>query len=147
MTAGESGVVQTIWLDKRNPSSGYAVWGATSRDGGRNFGANEIVQDELGASVPQWHPSLTARDNLFVAAWDDTREAWSDPAEPGDVVISWRNGAGWSTDLVVPNASGEGYQGSPAVALDPHGALHLIWIERDDLSSPSTLRYTRAELK
>ena len=146
MAAGEPGVVRTIWLDKRNPSSGYAVWGATSTDGGRTFGPNQMVQDDLGASVPQWHPSLTGRGSLFVAAWDDTREAWSDSAESGDVILSWHNGAGWSPDLVVPHASGEGYQGSPAIALDPRGDLHLIWIERDDLSSPSRLRYMRGEL-
>jgi hypothetical protein len=63
-------------------------------------------------------------------------------------LLSWRTDAdtGWSADLVVPGASGEGYQGSPAVTLDPEGDLHLIWIERDDLSSPSRLRYLRGDL-
>jgi hypothetical protein len=58
--------------------------------------------------------------------------------------LSWNTDGTWSPDVVVTGASGEGYQGSPALALDPRGDLHLIWIERDDLSSPSRLRYLRA---
>jgi hypothetical protein len=41
----------------------------------------------------------------------------------------------------VPGASGNGYQGSPAVTFDANGGLHLVWIERDTLSSPTRLRY------
>jgi len=143
LAVDDGGTVRAIWLDKRNPNAGYAVWGAASTDGGRTFGPNQIVQDELGAAVPQWHASLTGGKGGFVAAWDDTREGWDDTEESGDVLVSWTAGSGWSPDLVVPGASGEGYQGSPAIALDPHGDLHLIWIERDDLTQPSKLRYLR----
>lgn len=137
------GAMQTIWLDKRNPASGYAVWGAGSSDGGRHFGTNRIVQDELGATVPQWHAALAPTAHGFVAAWDDTREAWGEGGEAGDVLLSWTEGDTWSADLVVPGASGDGYQGSPAVAVDPAGDLHLVWIEADDLSGPTRLRYLR----
>ena len=33
----------------------------------------------------------------------------------------------------------------PLKALDPQGDLHLLWIERDDLSAPSRLRYLRGK--
>jgi hypothetical protein len=36
-------------------------------------------------------------------------------------------------------------QGSPAIALDPHGDLHLIWDERAALPSPTRLRYLRGD--
>jgi hypothetical protein len=147
LAADGVGTVRAVWLDKRNPNAGYAVWGAASGDDGRTFGSNEIVQDELGAAVPQWHAALAGEKIGFVAAWDDTREGWDGNDEPGDVLVSWNTGSGWSPDLVVPGASGEGYQGSPAVALDPQGGLHLIWIERDDLSSPTRLRYLRGSLR
>ena len=143
LAASDAGIVRAVWLDKRNPASGYAVWGAVSADGGNTFGANAIVQDELGATVPQWHAALAAGAEAFVAAWDDTREGWGDDAESGDVLLSWHDGQAWSADLVVPGASGDAYQGSPAIALDPHGDLHLIWIERDNLSAPTRLRYVR----
>jgi hypothetical protein len=138
------GGLQAIWLDKRNPSSGYAVWGAASTDGGERFGVNAIVQDDLGAAVPQWHAALAGGVGGFVAVWDDTREAWGDEAEPGDVILSTRVDGAWSPDLVVPVASGAGYQGSPAAALGPDGSLHLVWIEKADLSAPSRLFYARA---
>lgn len=141
LATGAAGTVRAIWLDKRNPASGYAVWGAASGDAGVTFGPNEIVQDELGAAVPQWHPALAAGISGFAAAWDDTREGWGDTGEPGDILLSWNFGGGWSADLVVPGASGDGYQGSPAIAIDPHGDLHLIWIDRVDLESPTRLHY------
>ncbi|MGD9410190.1 MAG: sialidase family protein [Thiohalocapsa sp.] len=145
LASAGKGLVRAVWLDKRNASSGYAVWGAASDDGGRSFGPNQIVQDQFGADVAQWHAALTGGSNGFVAAWDDPREGWSDPDETGDVLISWNQGGDWSADLVVPGAFGNGYQGSPAVALDPKGVLHLVWIERADLRSPTSLRYLRAE--
>jgi hypothetical protein len=143
LAVDETGAVRAVWLDKRNAKSGYAVWGAASGDGGRTFGPNQLVQDELGDAVAQWHASIAGGKPGFVAAWDDTREEWANPDEPGDVLISWNSGAGWSADLLVPGASGDGYQGSPALTLDPRGNLHLIWIERDQLSSPTRLRYMR----
>lgn len=136
-----TGLVRAIWLDKRNAASGYAVWGAASRDRGETFGANRIVQDEQGGTVAQWHAGLAAAGGRFVAAWDDAREVWSDPEESGDLILSWHEGEDWSADLVVPGASGSGYQGAPAVALDPHGGVHLLWIERDHLTAPTRLRY------
>lgn len=144
LAADGSGGVRAIWLDKRNPASGYAVWGAVSSDGGRHFGPNAMVQDEQGAAVPQWHAALAGRNGLYVAAWDDTRESWGDDAEPGDVILTSNDGSGWVADQVVPVASGAGYQGSPAVALDGAGRLHLVWIERADLSAPSRLMYATA---
>jgi len=140
-----AGIVRTVWLDKRNAASGYAVWGAVSRDGGKKFGANHIVQDELGAAVAQWHAALAAGRDGFVAAWDDARESWGNAKETGDVLLSWNNGDAWSADLLVPVASGDGYQGSPALAIDAQGDLHLVWIERPDLESPTRLRYVRGK--
>jgi hypothetical protein len=148
MLASDSkGLVRAVWLDKRNAASGYAVWGAASDDGGRSFGPNQIVQDRYGAEVAQWHAALTGGKTGFVAAWDDPREGWGDAGETGDVLVSWNQRGGWSPDFVVPGASGDGYQGSPSVALDPKGALHLVWIERADLKSATRLRYLRAEPK
>jgi hypothetical protein len=146
LAANGEGAVRAVWLDKRNPSSGSAVWGAVSTDGGRTFGPNQIMQDELGAAVPQWHAALAGGKAGFVAAWDDSREGWDATDEPGDVLLSWETGSAWGPDLVVPGASGEGYQGSPAIALDPPGGLHLLWIDRPDLSSPTRLRYLRGQL-
>ena len=139
-----AGEIRAIWLDKRNPASGYAVWGAASSDGGRSFGKNVIVQDEQGSAVPQWHAALAGGRNAFAAVWDDTREAWEDETDTGDVILSTLDKDVWSADLVVPVASGDGYQGSPAVALEGDDTLDLVWIARKDLNAPTRLFYTRA---
>jgi len=144
IAVGADGEARAIWLDKRNAASGYAVWGASSGDGGLTFGPNRIVQDDMGAAVAQWHAALSGGDSGFVAAWNDARESWANPDETGDVILSWTVDGSWSPDLVVPGASGDGYQGSPALTLDPTGGLHLVWITRPDLTAPTALRYLRA---
>jgi len=142
LSAGEGRLIRAAWLDKRSPGSGYAVWGSLSEDGGRSFMANEIVQDEFGASTAQWHASVLHGADGFVCIWDDAREAWDeDDEEAGDVFVSWRRENGWSEDFAIPGASGEGYQGSPVGDIDNMGNLHVAWIERENLQSPSRLRY------
>ena len=49
----------------------------------------------------------------------------------------------YEKDLMIPGASGEGYQGSPVMAVDGNGDIHLVWIARDNLTAPTTLRYLR----
>ena len=63
-------------------------------------------------------------------------------------LLSWNTGSGWSADFVVPGASEDGYQGRAGLALDPHGDLHLVWVDRGDLGSPTRLKYIhgRAQL-
>lgn len=137
------------WLDKRDPGGGYAVWGATSRDGGASFGVNEKIQDDSGGSqaVPHWNAGLAGNAaGLVVVAWDDAREAWSDPAETGDVFVSWNGGAGWGGDHMVPVAAGPGRQAQPGVALDEQGGLHLVWVEQAAAAGPTRLWYARGVL-
>lgn len=141
--------VAAAWLDKRNPGGGYAVWGAASRDGGASFGANEKVQDDSGGSqtVPHWNAAIAGHPSGLVAvAWDDAREAWSDPAETGDVFVSRNAGTGWDGDHVVAVAAGAGRQAQPSVALDEQGGLHLVWTEQETSTGPSRLWYAHGRL-
>ncbi|MCU0936902.1 MAG: hypothetical protein MUF66_12790 [Gammaproteobacteria bacterium] len=138
--------VLATWLDKRDIGAGYAVWGATSRDGGASFGANEKIQDDSGGSdaVPHWNLTTAGHPGgMVVVAWDDAREAWSDPEETGDVYLTWNAGGGWSGDRVVKPASGPGRQAQPSVALDEAGHLHLVWVEQAGFTSPTRLWYAR----
>lgn len=137
------------WLDKRNPGGGYAIWGATSRNGGRSFEADEKIQDDSGGSqaVPHWNVAASGHpDGRVVVAWDDAREAWSDPDETGDIFFSWNSGGRWSGDRPVPVAAGPGRQAQPSVALDEAGDLHLVWTEGSILTGPSRLWYARGPL-
>ncbi len=133
---GRDGVA-AVWSDKRDFQSGYDVYGGFARSPNFNFGANEKVQDEFGNNIAQWHPAVAAnRAGRVAVVWDDDRDGTP------DVWLSWRNADGWSDDLAVPGASGPGVQSDPSLAMDEAGNLHLAWVEKADLNSPSKIRYS-----
>jgi hypothetical protein len=128
--------VGAAWMDKRNFSTAYDIYGAISRDGGRRFGKNEIVQDSFGENFSQWHPAISgAADGALVVAWDDDRDGSS------DIQLSWKTAHGWSEDLAVPAASGPGEQAHPALALDSRGNLHLLWLDYLEKGQPTRIFY------
>jgi hypothetical protein len=128
--------VVAVWADKRDFQSGYDVYGGFARGPALSFGPNEKVQDQFGDNVAQWHPAVAANASArVVAAWDDDRDG------SPDVWLSWRGAEGWSDDLAVPGASGPGVQSDPSLALDDAGNLHMAWVEKADLNSPSRIRY------
>jgi hypothetical protein len=128
--------VGAAWMDKRNFSTAYDIYGAISRDGGRRFGKNEIVQDSFGENFSQWHPAISgAADGTLAVAWDDDRDGSS------DIQLSWKTAHGWSEDLAVPAASGAGQQTHPAIALDSRGDLHLLWLDYLEKGQPTRIFY------
>ena len=128
--------VGAAWMDKRGYSTGYDIYGAVSRDAGRHFGKNESVQDSFGDNFSQWHPAISgAADGTLAVAWDDDRDGSS------DIQLSWKTASGWSEDLAVPPASGAGQQTHPAIAMDSHGNLHLIWLDYLDKGQPTRIFY------
>lgn len=128
--------VAAVWSDKRDFLSGYDVYAAFSKDGGAHFGANQMVQDSFGENTPQWHPAIASngRGKLAVA-WDDNRDGSS------DIWLAWPTASGWSDNVNVPGAAGEGVQSDPSIAMDSHGNLHLVWLEKQARDGPSRLRY------
>jgi len=132
---GEDGIA-AAWSDKRDFLSGYDVYAAFSSDGGRSFGKNQPVQDSFGDSFAQWHPAIAAGPHGRVAvAWDDDRDGTS------DIWLAWAEGGGWSENLALPGASGEGVQSDPALALDEDGNLHVAWVEKAGDGAPTRVRY------
>jgi hypothetical protein len=130
--------VAAVWMDKRDYRSGYDVFAALSEDGGRSFGANEMVQDMFGAETPQWRPAVAmSPDGLPLAVWDDTRD------DSPDLWMSWREGGEWSDDVAVAPAYGPGAHTSPAAAFGPDGRLHLLWTSRTE-DGLSRLGYVEA---
>jgi len=130
------GQVGAAWMDKRGYSTGYDIYGAISRDAGRRFGKNEIVQDSFGENFSQWHPAICGgADGALAVAWDDDRDGSS------DIQLSWKTTDGWSEDLAVPPASGAGQQAHPAIAIDNRGNLHLIWLDYLDKGQPTRVFY------
>ncbi len=130
------GGAAAVWADKRDFLAGYDVYAAFAQAQSLRFKANEKVQDEFGNDIAQWHPAIAAGKGVGpVVAWDDDRDGTP------DIWLAWRRAQGWSENLAVPGASGAGVQTDPSLTLDESGDLHLVWIDKPDLNSPSRLRY------
>ena len=132
---GSSGVA-AVWADKRDFLAGYDVYAAFASGPALTFGANEKAQDDFGNDIAQWHPAIGAnRQGTVAVVWDDDRDGTP------DIWLAWRSASGWSDNLAVPGASGPGVQSDPAIVLDEANNLHLAWVEKADLNSPSRIRY------
>ena len=128
--------VAAVWADKRDFLAGYDVYAAFASGPAYKFGANEKAQDDFGNDIAQWHPAIAAnRQGTVAAVWDDDRDGTP------DIWLAWRSASGWSDNLAVPGASGPGVQSDPTIVLDEANNLHLAWIEKADLNSPSRIRY------
>jgi len=136
---GEKGVV-AAWLDKRDFLSGYDVYAAFD-PGTRTFGRNLKVQDSFGDNMAQWH-ALIVGDGAgrLVSLWDDARDGTP------DVWLSEWEGDAFGEDAAVPAAHGPGGQSDPVATLDASGALHGVWLDRDEVAG-TRIRYARAERK
>ncbi len=129
--------VLAVWLDKREFEGGYDVYADLSRDGGRSFDGNELVQDEFGQNIPQWHAAgaMDAQGRVLVA-WDDTRD------DSPDIWFSEREGPrAWSDDQNWPGGAGPGAQTAPVLLFDGE-TLHAAWVDRSDKGS--AIRYVTA---
>lgn len=132
--------VAATWMDKRGFLTGYDIYAAISHDGGREFGANEVVQDEFGNEIAQWHPAVAAgADGRIIIAWDDNRD------DTSDIWLAWRVDGKWSTNVSPPATSGAAQQTHPSVAIDAHGSVHLVWVERDSDTGPTRVVYSQGQ--
>jgi len=136
---GEQGIA-AVWLDKRDFLSGYDVFAAFD-SGTRRFGKNIRVQDNFGDNMAQWHALVVGdASGKLVALWDDARDGTP------DVWLSEWEGEAFGDDLAVPAAAGPGGQSDPVATLDAAGALHVVWLDRDEAAG-TRIRYARAARK
>jgi hypothetical protein len=136
---GQQGIA-AVWLDKRDFLSGYDVYAAFDT-GTRRFGKNVRVQDSFGDNMAQWHALIVgAADGSLVALWDDARDGTP------DVWLSDWEGEAFGDNVPVPGAAGPGQQSDPVAVFDAAGALHAVWLDRDEASG-TRIRYARARRK
>ena len=136
---GEQGIA-AVWLDKRDFLSGYDVF-AAFESGTRRFGKNIRVQDNFGDNMAQWHALVVGdASGKLVALWDDARDGTP------DVWLSEWAGEAFGDDLAVPAAAGPGGQSDPVATLDAAGALHVVWLHRNEAAG-TRIRYARAARK
>ncbi len=123
------------WLDKRADRAGYKVYSALSEDG-LSWSENLKVQDDFGDETPQWSVSLAVSPTGDgIATWSDAREAAGQ-----DIYFARTEDGDWSENHLFEGGAGPGDQGSPSVAVDAKGTLHIVWIDKADENS-SALKY------
>ncbi len=133
---GARGVV-AVWLDKRDFLSGYDVYAAFDA-GERRFGRNLKVQDSFGDNIAQWHATVVADgEGRLVVLWDDARDGTA------DIWLAEWDGADFGEDFSFPGGAGPGAQSDPVASFDAGGALHVVWLDRDDTAG-TRVRYNRA---
>ena len=118
--------VAAVWMDKRNWKGGYDIYTAFSHNGGKTFGKAQLVQDILGANMPQWHGTVAVnpKSKQTITVWDDARD------DTDDLWYSLFLNNAWSDDYTFTAASGPGKQSHPSVTYDSDGVLHLVWLSR-----------------
>ena len=131
------------WMDKRRGSVGYGIFAAFGSASDESFGPNEKAHSEKGDQLPHHNPSVAGNTaGEFVVAWDDFRNGNL------DVWLSSYNDDGeWGEDYSPLIASGSGEQSHASIVMDDAGGLHLVWISRDDSSSPTRLWYSYGAVK
>jgi hypothetical protein len=130
-----------VWLDKRDFLSGYDVYAAfdtgTRRFGKKSPGAGQLRRQH-GAVACDWSSATPAAGLL--ALWDDARDGTP------DVWLSEWEGEAFGDDMAVPGGAGPGEQSDPVATLDAAGALHVVWLDRDEAAG-TRIRYARAVRK
>lgn len=140
LAANSKGEVVAVWMDKREASKGYGIWGAFSGDGGQSFGPNEKIHGPSGDALPHYSPAVSAEgDDAFIAVWDDFRKG------DADLWLARFDGWKWGEETLVRPASGAGEQSSAAIAYGVDGSLHFAWVESEIISGPTRLWYLRAK--
>ena len=137
MAAFSEDELLAAWMDKRR-GGGYGIFAAFASASDESFGPNEKAHDQKADRLPHHNPSVAGNPaGDFVVAWDDFRS--------GNLDIwlsSYNDDDEWSDDHSPLVASGAGNQSHASIALDDQGGLHLFWISRDDVSSPTRLWYS-----
>jgi len=138
--------VLAAWADKRDFREGYDIYAADYRHESQPgkqtlFGANSRVQDSFGGVAQQWHATVAGdASGRLVVAWDDNRDG------NADIFLSWKEDDGWSDDMAVPGAHGDGEQVHPSIVLDEEGNLHMAWVERQETGGATQLHYLLGRL-
>lgn len=121
LAVDRQGVVYVAWQDYRRDQADIYV--ARSTDGGRSFGPNVRVNDDLGRAG-QLSPALAVDDSGAVyVAWHDMR------AGNPDIYFarSTDGGKTFTRNARVNDDPGTAGQYDPSLAVDSLGGVHIVW--------------------
>ncbi|MGF1644178.1 MAG: sialidase family protein [Thiotrichales bacterium] len=137
---GERGVA-AVWMDKRDGGKAYAIVGAVSHDGGREFGEQVRIHDDFGDETLHYNPAIAGNAaGRLIVAWDDLRD------ETADLWLSEHLSGRWSDNKPVTPARTEVEESNASLVLDDEGGLHVVWITKPAVGKATRLWYARGRL-
>ncbi|MGF1547734.1 MAG: hypothetical protein ACFCUG_10445 [Thiotrichales bacterium] len=132
---GERGVA-AVWMDKREGGKAYAIVGAVSEDGGRDFGPRLRIHDDFGDETLHYHPAVAGNAaGRLVTVWDDLRD------DNADLWLSEYADGRWGDNRPVDPARTAVEESNASIALDDSGELHAVWIEKPTVEAATRLWY------
>jgi hypothetical protein len=110
-----------VWMDARNGNSD--LYGQRYISSGEAQGVNFLVNDASGTDEPVYPVIAVDAGGNFVVVWEDYRNGNS------DIYAQRYNSSGvkQGANFRVNDASGEGWQSDPAVAVDGGGNFVVVW--------------------
>ncbi len=134
IVAGADGSVYAAWTEYEG-----ALWFSRSGDGGKRFAPPRRIAGG-GSEKPARAPSLAlGPERAVYLAWT----VGEDNAADIRVARSADGGASFGEPRIV--APSPGYSDAPKLAVDPRGALHLVYAESSGGPfNPARIRYTRS---
>lgn len=121
LAVDQNGMIYVAWQDYRRNQAD--IYFAKSTDGGKTFGANIRVNDDIGRAG-QLYPSLAVdpRGTLYLA-WHDFRKGNQ------DIYFSRSTDGGQSfgRNIRVNDDPGTDGQFNPSLAVDAEGTVYLAW--------------------
>jgi hypothetical protein len=124
LTVGPSGMVYAVWQDDRNGTDSD-IYFSNSSDGGQTWFSNVKVNTDFDNQTNPKVAVNQAESEIYVT-WQDKRR--------GDWDIYFANstdsGLTWTTPNVIINDDITDRRGSPDIAVDPFGTIHVVWEDK-----------------
>jgi hypothetical protein len=121
------GIIHVVWEDYRdNPKLGN-IYYCNSKDGGRSFGEDVMVEDPITFATHQGNPAITVdHQGIIHAVWEDYR----DDAKLPNIYYSNSTDGGktFQKDVMVDDPiTFTTAQVHPTIAVDDQGIIHVVW--------------------
>lgn len=120
LAVGSSGMVYSVWEDYRNGTD-FDIYFSNSSDGGQSWSTNVKVNTDINNQNDPKVAVNQAETEIYVV--------WQDRRRDRDIYFakSTNGGLNWTNPNVRINDNLTNLRGSPDIALDSSGTVHVVW--------------------
>ena len=138
------GVIHVVWEDYRDDPQLPNIYYSKSVNGGKTFGKDVMVDDEITVTTRQVNPAIAVgKDGVIYVVFEDYR----DDTNKGNIFCSRSidGGETFEEDVMVDDPiTYTSHQANPAVAVDNRGVVHIVWEDYRDNSKLANIYYSRS---